>query len=341
VAITVESTRTEVRRALLNLVDVMVDAGAYVNPHLRFVETEGQISVWCHGDDPWLMRIPKDTLVPVADIAWSDEPPLVLLDAPGLTPLQRDVLDACVTEMREVGTWEYFRDNHPRATISDPEVVAVIQSLHPAFTPSTSAAAMLKSRTIGVTLSGDTAQSHLMPLLDLVNHHPNAPAYTWDEEFLCIPTWRSGPTTECFVSYGSRRDALGIALAYGYVDENITRVNALSGDYSLGDGSILHLRRGSHHRVSSDRHSLIIEGAALDAVNPYVKRTTFDAPVENFLKVRGVPALQARHLVRVVWRRIRESEADRFEATRALVIARSEGEVVVRALNRQMRILTP
>ena len=344
VSVTVDTESAGVREAVQALFALLLDAGAWVNPHLRIVERAGQISVWSEADDPWLMRIPRQTLVPVTDINWPDEPPLRVEGAPSsLTAQQRDVLDACVDVMAANHTWEHFRATHPRATITDPEAIAMIQSLHPAFSPATDAAAMIKTRTIKMSMDDAEPQSYLMPLLDLVNHHPRAPAYTWDDGFLCIPTWRTVPGGECFVSYGSIRDVLGMALAYGYVDENITRANALPGEYSIPGGGTLRLMRASRPTSTNghahDQDFLTIIGAAWDESDPAVQRQTLLEPIERHLRDGGVAAMQARHQARVLARRIWASNDLRLRHALAALEDLSGCDLVSRAIQLQLQHL--
>lgn len=104
----VDTESTEVHEAVQALFALLLDAGAWVNPHLRIVERAGQISVWSEADDPWLMRIPKHTIVPVADINWPNEPPLRIEGLPSsLSSIQQEVLNACVDVMAAHHTWEH------------------------------------------------------------------------------------------------------------------------------------------------------------------------------------------------------------------------------------------
>lgn len=346
VKVVVDTESAEVRETVQALFALLLDAGAWVNPHLRIVERAGQISVWSEADDPWLMRIPKHTLVPVTDINWSGEPPLRVEGTPSsLSATQQDVLNACVDAMAAHHTWEHFRATHPRATVTDPEAIAMIQSLHPAFSPATDAPAMLKTRTIKMSMDDAEPQSYLMPLLDLVNHHPAAPVYTWDDGFLCIPTWRADPGGECFVSYGSTRDVLGMALAYGYVDENITRANALPGEYSIPGGGTLKLMRASHptstnghaHENAHNQNALTIIGAAWDTSDPGVQRQTLLEPIERHLRDRGMPAMRARHQARVLVRTVRHSNATRLSNSFSIFNDDARSDLVRRAILLQLQ----
>ncbi len=325
--------------ALSHLCDLLEDAGALFPPGLRIVHVDRQLSVWADGEDPWLMRIPESTLVPVDRIVWAPEPPLQVIDAPGLTPLQRAVLDACVDVMREASTWEHYRGTHPRATISDPQAVSILQSLHPAFSPAKDAGSMLKTRTIRMTVHDEDSQSYLMPMLDLVNHHPGSPAYLREDGYLSIATSQASPGGECFVSYGSTRDVLGIALAYGYLEDSITRVNALPGDHPLPGGGTLRLVRASRPEQSREADVITVIGAAFDATDPRVARESITQPVERFLVDRGTAAIQARHTARVVIRRIAASDLARLKRAHDSLRHFAGTELARSAIWRQQELL--
>lgn len=336
----VETDSPALTQALLHLIDLMVGADATVHPGLRITETDGQLSAWADGDGHELMRIPTKTLVPIDGVMWSDEPPLRLLSIPeNLNPLQVDVLQACTEVMAAAGTWERFRLTHPRATVTDPQAIAIIQSLHPAFSHATSAAAMLKTRTIKLALDDSAPTSYLMPMLDLVNHHPSAPAYIRDAGCLSISTWRTDARGECYVSYGSARDVLGIALAYGYVDTNITRVNALPGEYTMPGGATLRLVRGSLPDITHEPDVLTVIGAAFDPGDSRVQRTTLEEPIARHLQSQGAPALQARHQARVLGHRVALGDTKRTMAANALLDGGHGVHVVSEALLHQARNL--
>lgn len=333
----VEAESTAVASTLEVLFDVLRGAGAEMHPGIRIRHADGQLGVWADGDDPWLIRIPTSTLVPISGLTWADDLPLRLTSPPqDLTDLQRSVLHACIDVMVAAGTWEHVRATHPRATITDEESVEILRSLHPAFTPSRSADAMLRTRTIRIAIGEDEPSSFLMPMLDFVNHHPDAPAYASSAGWLSIPTWRAQADGQCLVSYGSTRDALGIALAYGYVDAAITRVIALPGTYELPRGNVLRLKRASRHRIDKDPRELVIEGAAFDARDPRLHAHTLIDPITAFLTARGLSALSAKHAARVVTKRIADEDAKRLSTAATALRDRAEGGCAVHAIDRQL-----
>lgn len=98
----------------------------------------------------------------------------------------------------------------------------------------------LMSRTSGLAsgiASSERAQM-LMPIIELLNHHPLAPPYAYlssqnQQNQLAIKEFRASPeTTECFVRYGYY-DAYDLLLNYGYVERNAFFVRSIPMEISL------------------------------------------------------------------------------------------------------------
>jgi hypothetical protein len=58
----------------------------------------------------------------------------------------------------------------------------------------------------------------LMPLVDLLNHHPDGAGFLSDASAINVAVAQPGTDGECFACYGGHRDVLDLALLYGYVD---------------------------------------------------------------------------------------------------------------------------
>jgi hypothetical protein len=136
-----------------------------------------------------------------------------------------------------------------------------------------------------------------------------------------------------------------MALAYGYVDENITRANALPGEYSIPGGGTLRLMRASRptstngHAHAHDQNALTIIGAAWDVSDPAVQRQTLLEPIERHLREGGVAAIQARHQARVLARRISASDDLRLRHALAALADLSGCDLVSRAIQLQLQNL--
>lgn len=57
-----------------------------------------------------------------------------------------------------------------------------------------------------------------LPLVDLLNHHASGAVGTWTGEAFVIDVARPTSSTECFMNYGLQRDAIGMAVVYGFAD---------------------------------------------------------------------------------------------------------------------------
>lgn len=58
----------------------------------------------------------------------------------------------------------------------------------------------------------------LMPLIDMLNHHPRGAPFQLDDSRLSVRVAQPIGDGECFAAYGGRRDVLDLALHYGYLD---------------------------------------------------------------------------------------------------------------------------
>jgi hypothetical protein len=134
-----------------------------------------------------------------------------------------------------------------------------------------------------------------------------------------------------------------MALAYGYVDENITRANALPGEYSIPGGGTLRLMRAARPTSTNghahDQNALTIIGAAWDVSDPAVQRQTLLEPIERHLRDHGMPAMQARHQARVLARRIWASDDLSLRQSLAALADLSGCDLVSRAIQLQLQHL--
>jgi len=98
----------------------------------------------------------------------------------------------------------------------------------------------LESRTSGLTLNLASAErtQMLMPIIELLNHHPVAPSYAYfvnqhEQNQLAIKEFCPHPeTTECFVRYG-HYDAYDLLLNYGYVERNTFFIRSIPMEISF------------------------------------------------------------------------------------------------------------
>ncbi|BAV34060.1 hypothetical protein SCL_1762 [Sulfuricaulis limicola] len=98
----------------------------------------------------------------------------------------------------------------------------------------------LMTRTSGLAsnISSSERTQMLMPIIELLNHHPLAPPYTYlfsqnEKNQLAIKKFCALPqTTECFVRYGYY-DAYDLLLNYGYIESNTFFIRSIPMEISL------------------------------------------------------------------------------------------------------------
>ena len=101
----------------------------------------------------------------------------------------------------------------------------------------------------------------------------------------------------------------------------------------------LTLKRASRHSVDRKDDALTITGAAWDAADPSVERSTIIAPIEQFLVEHGTPPMGARHIARQTSRRIASNDDERLRASSAHLEAFSGTDLVRAAIEQQRRLL--
>lgn len=204
------------------IVDIVVGNGAHVRPGFVICERDGGLSAHFHGDDgeEALLRVPRELLVPVTGVAWtSDRDALRMSGEPeGLTRVQRELLDLHIELYNACHKVPEVAATHPRMA-SSVDLVQAIKQVRPRFEVATSAAELfITTRVLGVRDSDETRVPSLMPLIDVLNHHPDAPPFRMQSAGMQVATSRPNGGTQCYVHYGRARDVLDLALNYGYLD---------------------------------------------------------------------------------------------------------------------------
>lgn len=205
---------------------VMVSAhGGQVHPGVRLIARDGQLSVHCdrsmgESDCP-LFRLPRELLVPVDSIQWasSEDRLQAVAGLESLTAVQRELLTLHVDLYNVSNKLAWAARHLPTLALrTHKSVVDAIQSIRPGFGREAIEAAQAFVRTRVFNLEGKRV---LMPLMDLLNHHPKGGRFQIDAASMTMAVAQPGDDDECFAVYGGRRDVLDMALHYGYADARI------------------------------------------------------------------------------------------------------------------------
>jgi hypothetical protein len=209
-------------RLLQVMMDLVMAHGGQVHPGVRLVARDGQLAVHCNrsmcDDDLPLFRLPRELLVPVDPIQWAsrDDRLQAIEGLESLTAVQRELLGMHVDLYNASDKLPWAAKHLPVVALrSHAPLVDAIQAIRPGFgrNPSQTALAFLGTRVFN--LEGRWV---LMPLMDLLNHHPKGGRFQVDASSMTMGVVQPGEGDECFASYGGRRDVLDMALHYGYAD---------------------------------------------------------------------------------------------------------------------------
>ncbi len=218
----VQADTQALRDVLRALVNTVLQAGGQIHPGIRFLASDGKLSVHCQpelgpGEQP-LLRLPRELLVPIDGIEWTDREDtlLALSSLEHLTPVQRDLLDLHLALYNAAGKLPWTVRHLPALVVpSHAPLISALQAIRPNFGKSRpqAASAFLQTRVFKLDES-----RVLMPLIDLLNHHPRGAAYQTDATAMTVLVAQPLGVGECFARYGGRRDVLDLALHYGYAD---------------------------------------------------------------------------------------------------------------------------
>jgi len=233
---------------LTEIVEVLVAGGATFHRGLRIVEADGAMSL--HIDDPvtgpdadgdrrrsMLARIPVELLVPIEAIRWAPDPDRLIVESvgPGLSATRRRLLDAHVALYNITGKPAWARRHLPRVALaSDDPLWTAVGLLRPGVLAADAdrptgddrsmAEAFIATRTLGAARSDVTGDDGappgpvLMPIIDLMNHHRRGAGYSVADGMLRVLVRRPAGGSECFATYGGGKDALDLAIGYGYLE---------------------------------------------------------------------------------------------------------------------------
>jgi len=205
--------------------EVIREAGGYVAPSTRLIERDGQLSITSTAEDAVpMLRIPRECFVRVDRVTWAEQDDrMVIVDVPDeFGDIETELLYLQVALHNACDKLAWMRRTHPAL---DPELpddlVREIQSLIPSFRNPVMAATdvLWANRCFRIPLAeGGQPERVLIPLVDLLNHHRDGAVADWTGESFEIETRKPFGTNECALDYGMNRDALEMAVVYGFLD---------------------------------------------------------------------------------------------------------------------------
>lgn len=223
----IRSTDPLVRQCLNDIADAVRSHGGDIHAELIINHHGERLWISCPAEfrDETLLRIPQDLFIPVSALQWTDTDGVLAFagDTAALTPVHRRLLDAMLRLYNATDKINRIAAQFPdRLLRHDPELLALVREARPNTEPSAKSLAELF---ICTRLSSqnnedsDGTSDYLMPMIDMLNHHPYGPNYGRNEaKDWVIPVQHPVVgSEECFVRY-QKGDSFANALWHGYFE---------------------------------------------------------------------------------------------------------------------------
>lgn len=214
---------------LAGTVESVLELGGWIHPAARIVEADGQLGVEFDGDasagEP-LLRIPAEAFIRISRVAWTNSTDALEMDGllADLEPAELELLILQMALHNSCGKIEWLMRSHPAIAPDLPDdVVDAVRAFRPSFrtSPSTAAGLFWSNRVLRLpTLHSAAPEPVAVPILDLLNHHHSGATGTWTGDAFTVSAATVGAGSECALDYGLDRDAIGMAVVYGFADES-------------------------------------------------------------------------------------------------------------------------
>jgi len=211
---------------LVATLELVAEAGGWVNPHARLLACDGQLGIECDDDTGPLMRIPREVMVRVDQVTWVDDPERLTIDElpNDIGDLELPMLYTQLALHNQCSKLPWLTRTHPALADDLPEpLIEAVRNIIPSFRerPMTPIDVLFANRCFRIDL-GDGAgpQRLLIPVVDLLNHHRTGATADWDGHAFEVSISRPFGSAECALDYGLERDAMELAVVYGFVDES-------------------------------------------------------------------------------------------------------------------------
>lgn len=208
---------------LAGSVDAVIERGGWLHPEARIVARDGQLRIDCPAPDGEpLIRLPREAFIPIARVQWGTG--TESLDIDGLTGelddlelllLQTALHNAC-------GKLAWLAQTHPvLAPDLGEATIAAVRAFRPSFRSAQPTAAELlwSTRAFRLPVDGSAPEPYALPIVDCLNHHHGGATGTWSDGRFSVDIAHQDGADECLLDYGLMRDAIGMAVVYGFAAE--------------------------------------------------------------------------------------------------------------------------
>lgn len=321
-----------VLQSLKAIAKLVSDNGGTINPGLTIHHHKASLSISCErsGGEDLLLDVPQALFVPVSNLDWHAENGNLLYKGciDGLDALQRELLMHMLCLYNAVGKMDSFAETSTYQLLpNDKDLNSWIHAARPDFRiPTNNLARLFIETRLSYCMKDEAGRmiGCLMPLLDLLNHHPNALKFNCDDNM----HWRTPirhckpPSLECFARYHSY-DNLSIALGHNYFENATCHIASLDCSLELPDignihvrGTDMHLRVFNPPTIRRDSDEFVLQDIVLESEKIPVLKTFLALAIRS----RQQSLTQARaeqHAVQII-KKLIESNRQRYLALQSL-----------------------
>lgn len=210
---------------LASTLQLIAEAGGWVHPDVSIVARDGELSLTCLATDAGeIVRVPRAAFVRIGRVAWTDSvEELAFAGFPtDLDDVELELLLVQTALHNRCGKVPWLTRTHPvLASDLSPRLVDAVRAFRPSFRRRrpTAASLLWSTRTFRLPVAdGEPPEPVALPIVDLLNHHPSGATGRLDPEGFTVSANRPFGTHECALDYGLERDAIGMAVVYGFAD---------------------------------------------------------------------------------------------------------------------------
>ena len=304
----IDSDDDVVTDLLASTLELVAEAGGWVDPTTVLVCRDGQLSLRSDADEEaTLVYVPREAMVRVDSVAWADDDEHLLVqglpDDIGDIELQMLYVQAALHN--QCGKLPWLGSSHPALSpdVSD-DLTEHVRHVVPSFrsTHLTARDVLWANRCFRLPIT-DANPRVLVPIVDLLNHHSSGAAGQWDGAGFSVTAHRAFGSHECALDYGMGRDALELAVVYGFVDASAEIAHSAPVTVTLCDGHRLTVIGGGR---TADGAWLAVESHA-SGTSTSVSHLTFssnapDLAATDLAAATGWDTTRAREAVDLVAR---------------------------------------
>ena len=235
----VDATDPVVADLLSGILEVLAAAGGWLHPQARLVEREGHLRLHCLAPEGEpLVRVPHAAMVPVGRLSWAASPDALALDdlPEDLDPLATELAYLEVALLNQCGKVPQLQLTHPLIAPLEPGLIEAVQALRPGFRvePIDPTSLLWSTRCFRLTVGAGPAEPVVIPVVDLLDHHAAGATGTGQADSFGVTVRHVGTGDACFLDYGWKRDAIGMALTYGFADSSADLAHSAPLSVDLG-----------------------------------------------------------------------------------------------------------